>query len=313
VANDGLERSPRKGRAWAGFVAAALAGLLVVARPGVAGGKPNLPRGRIVARAGGSSIDDRDLRGRLGILGARGVKGAGEPQALVELLGETIEAEVAGALGVAPTPEEIKALDDHATRTSREPETLAKIRKLFGADRERYARQFLAPKVTNLKLHEYFARDRELHADARRRVESVWARVRAGEVMESVAAAVGGERRQWTVGGPADVPPELGAAGVGTGEDPFLPVVRGLADGALYGRVVENETSLSVVRRLRHKDDGIEVEAVIIRKRPYDDWYREQAGRIRIEILDLPLAGAVCAAYGRAWWLQPVCAPVSER
>jgi hypothetical protein len=77
------------------------------------------------------------------------------------------------------------------TRTSREPETRAKNRKLFGADKERYTRQFLVPKITTLKLHDYFARSKELHADARWRIETAWSHVHAGELMESVCAKHG--------------------------------------------------------------------------------------------------------------------------
>ena len=88
--------------------------------------------------------------------------------------------------------------------------------------------------------------------------------------------------------------------------DPVNLLVRDLPDGGLYDHIVEDDDTLRVVRRLGRKREEIEVEAVVILKRPYDDWYREQAAVVPLDILDPCLAGEVCKTYGETWWLEDV-------
>ena len=92
--------------------------------------------------------------------------------------------------------------------------------------------------------------------------------------------------------------------------EPLLPIARRLGDGAVYDHIVESDTTLMVLRRIGPDAGGIEVEAVVIEKRPYETWYRKQAARIPLVLVDQALAEAVCEEYGTAWWLEAACSRV---
>jgi hypothetical protein len=258
------------------------------------------------------SITEREVLQRVAVLGARGAEG-GEVRALVELLGEALESEVARGRGVAPTTAEIAALDVHASLTSRDPDLLAAMREVFRDDPEGFARQVLAPRITTLKLHASYARGDEEHADARRRIEEAYTRIRRGERPSAVATSIGGESRRFTLGKRAEVPGALAGADVdggaepGTSEDPLLALVRELPDGSLYPRIVEDDARFQVIRRIGGRGSEIEVESVVVAKRPYDAWYRERAAVVPLEILDPSLECEVCGTYGEAWWLDAPC------
>ena len=115
------------------------------------------------------------------------------------------------------------------------------------------------------------------------------------------------EWRQWTQHESADDPVILPEGRVDGVAGPVADLVRDLPDGTLYESIVEDEQNLMLLRRLGAGGDGIEVEAVTIAKRPYDSWYRQQAGRVPVRLSESSLAAAVCEGYGHVWWLTQAC------
>lgn len=291
-------------RCCASLTSAALALLATVPKVAIGG---DSTRECIVAHVDDIVITEHDLSQRVSLLRVRSGDDAQEDRALVELLGETLESVVARGRGVAVTSKDVAELDDHASRTSREPKLLEAMRDVFRDNPAGFARQVLAPRITSTKLRSSYATGREEHADPRRRVEAAYSHVRGGETMGAAAMKVGGDWRRFTLGKPLDLPGVIAVAGGEKREDPVLALVRNLPDGALYDHIVEDDDSVRVIRRLAGHGQEIEVEAVVIAKRPFDDWYREQAVTVPIAILDPSLADKVCNSYGQAWWLESVC------
>ena len=89
--------------------------------------------------------------------------------------------------------------------------------------------------------------------------------------------------------------------------------VAGMAIGEMVLTLMTPTREDSWVRKYIDKNGeglnhlGIEVEAVIIPKRPFEKWYREQAARVPVTIAEPERTRAVCHTYGSAWWLETAC------
>lgn len=138
---------------------------------------------RAIALVGSTEVTGGDEARRVAVQVARGQQ-ANAVRALLELLREALESEVARAAGAAPTAEDLAALDRHAESSSREPETLSRLRRLLSD--EDFARHVLAPRATALKLRDRFAAE---PAEAAAGDYDAWYRERAARVAIELDAA----------------------------------------------------------------------------------------------------------------------------
>jgi hypothetical protein len=89
--------------------------------------------GGVVAMVGDQRIAEADLTLRRTVIEIRGGE-ATRAAALVEMLGETLEKEVARQGGLEPDEEELLALERHAHATTQAPQKLATLQTLFLAE-----------------------------------------------------------------------------------------------------------------------------------------------------------------------------------
>jgi len=267
-----------------------------------------------VAEVGGTRIGGADTSYRVAVEKAYGNATATEAAALVSLVNDALEGEVARAVGVDAAAGEIAALGKHADETSKAPEILAKVKRVFGNDGAAYDKLYLAPKVVNRKLRAWYSRDAAIHARERELIEKAFGLVSTGTPLKQAAEECGIEFSAFEVGGsgghlPADLARYFPRSAEGV-KGSLESILDSLPVGAVYDRIVEDDRSFRVVRLIQ-KNEGNEKngpkykgEAVAARKRPFDEWLREQAARIKIRIADPELAKAVRETYPNVWWVK---------
>lgn len=56
-----------------------------------------------------------------------------------------------------------------------------------------------------------------------------------------------------------------------------------LSDGQLYDNIMEDDLGYQVFRLMEKgkEKESCSAEAIVARKRPFDEWYREEAAKIR--------------------------------
>lgn len=229
---------------------------------------------------------------------------------------EAMASEVARALGVDATTTECEGLAGYADSTSQAPQLLAKVKAVFGGDRAAYLLLYMAPKVVEQKLRGYFVHNRDLHRDQIRSIEAAMAEARVTSApLERLAARHKLEYTTSTLSeeetsGPQGLPVRLEFR-----MDPMLDLVRALNPGEMYGNIIENDEEFRIVRLVSHEATTTHsLESLVARKRPYDEWYLEQAAKVRIEIYDKTLADEVRRAYpSLAWWPQVTLKTKLER
>jgi hypothetical protein len=104
--------------------------------------------------------------------------------ALVSLVNDAIEVELAWRRGVDVTAAEVAALGQHADQTSMAPQVLARVKAAFGTDTAAYQRLYLAPKVVTGKLRDWYAGNVDVQASVRAKAQAVWVAVEQGQSMQ---------------------------------------------------------------------------------------------------------------------------------
>jgi hypothetical protein len=262
---------------------------------------------RTVAHVGKTNITSRDIDYRIEIGRAYGNEGMTSEAALVSLVNDAIEREAARMYGIAVTNEELDALSEHADRNTKAPEILEKVKSAFGEDKPSYRKIYLAPKIMNKKLRNFFSRDPGVHASKRVLIEKAYTLVILGKTFEEAAEESGLEHSEFDIGGKvAATPPELKRyfPGDERPKDPLVELLETLSPGEVYGNIVEDDHSYKVVR-LKEKDgDVYSVEAITARKRPFEEWLRREADKINVQITDPELEKSITSEYPTLWWVK---------
>jgi hypothetical protein len=258
-----------------------------------------------LATIGSSTIDAQHLRRRIAIERAYGGELTREA-ALVSLVNDAIEREVARGLGLLPDSSELLRFSQYADQSSKAPEILAAVKDIFGVDSAGYRWQFLSPRIINIYLHQYFIRDTILHETARRSIERAYGLVASGMGVSEVVTRTGLRYQLDSVRDRrASLPPELAqyADSVDSQPDPYWDLVSGMKPGELFKTIIETDSDYRIVRLL-HKDDSVRVVQVIAaEKGDFDTWFRSQAGTIGINIKDRELREEVVRNYPQLWWV----------
>jgi hypothetical protein len=267
--------------------------------PGVLAAQP-------IAIVGASAVTRHDIDRRIAIEQAYGGTLTREG-GLASIVNDLIEREVVRSIGLLPDGAELQTFSDHADQTSKAPEILAAVKRIFGSDSAAYRDIYLAPRLINLKLHDYFNRDTLLQAAARHSVERAYGLAARGEPFAAAAVQTG---LRYSIDSLRDRPRGLPAelmrysGGDSTTHDPYMDLIARMAPGEFFKTIVETDDDYRVVRLLRRDDSLQVVESIVADKGDFDSWFRREASRVHIAIADRRTRSSLIRAYPRLWWVE---------
>ena len=265
-------------------------------------------RTEVIAQVGESSITARDVSYRQGVMAVRSGKELPAHLALLQLVQEALLAEVGRAYDVVVSE---KMLAEEAARvraTSRDPETLARVRAVFGNDEAGYRRLVLQPILVNQLLHARFSLGHDIQAGPLGRAREVLATAQAGgATLPALADEWGGKYRFIEIAGGRilhaegegeELAPELAQQDLEwpdyDGE--FVDqVVAALSVGELHPKVVEDRYSFMVVRLLSREGDDASLESVVFPKLTFDPWFHTHSQDVELTIHSQLLKDALLA------------------
>ena len=261
-----------------------------------------------VASVGALRIAAKDIVYRIGVERAYSNDAVPQSAALVGFVHDMLEAAVAEGCGQAATEEEIDDLGAHADRTSEAPQVLARVKGVFNDDRVAYRRLYLAPKIVNRKLRAWYTRNAQIHDEQRSRIERAYALARSGESLEVAARECQLAYSTFEYGKQQPEAPATLRPGFPTGaamrEDPMLGILQSLDKGQVYENIAEGDRTYRVIRLLEKHDGCYRVEVILAEKRPFDEWFREQAEKVPVQVYDDDLRREIIAKYPRVWWVR---------
>jgi hypothetical protein len=270
----------------------------------------------IVAQVGETAITTQDIAYRQAVVALRSGKEFPAHLALFQLLEEAFMVEVGRAHGVVVTEEMLANEAARVQATSHDPETLMRIRELFGDDESAFRHLVLQPTLINQLLHARFSLGHDIQAEPLARAQELLAAAHADPaLLPDLAQDLGGESGQLQIVGGRihhgdsqesvddtsegeGLPPELGRYGVELPDydrEFVEEVVAGLAVGELHPNVIEDRHSFLVVRLLNREGQDTFLECAIIPKLVFASWFQAQSQRHTLSIRDADLRAALLA------------------
>lgn len=282
----------------------ALYSLPTLAQPAI-----NAANGKdVVARVGASTIARADIKYKIQLEQAYGSPAIADETALVSVMQDAIEREVARSVGADTGAAEIAEFSRFADESSKAPEILQHIKGVFGENKAAYARLYLSPKIVNRKLRHYYSRSAQIHRVERARIEQALQLVNSGKSFEEAAKATGlTTLRQAFENKTIEPPDELKryqSESMALPSDPLFAVLDKLALGAINPDIIEDDRGYRVIRLIAHDGAKYTIETIGVVKPPFEAWFKEQSQKLRIEIKDTALKRAVKMNYPSIDWVE---------
>jgi hypothetical protein len=275
-----------------------------------AGTTKDTMQGQILAKAGSLQIYRTDAAYKVGIEKAYGNERVTEVIALVSLINDALEHEAAGMHGVTIKRDEVAAFKRHVDKTSRAPQILAKVKAVFGRDTDSYERLYLGPKIINRKLRYWYSRNAEIHKYQRALIEKAYYLAQSGMSMEAAASECGLELSTIDYGkAKGDMPAILkqySSASEQLAADPMMKILATMSQGQIYYNIAEDDHGYKVIKLIEKNGQQYKVEAIVVRKHPFGKWFRVQAEKIKVEILDAEMKKTIEENYPNLWWVKEV-------
>jgi hypothetical protein len=261
----------------------------------------------LLVELGTTAITSADVSYKMAVETAYGNATIDETGALVSLINDVFELEVGKMFGIAATPEEIAAFCRHVDETTKAPEILVQVKRIFQDDQSAYERLYITPKIINRKLRAWYSRSEELHDHARNVIEKAYYLVHSGKTFEQAAQACSLVYSMIEHDVKSDTMPQLlqeyFPEGSRSFNAPMQAIIESLSEGEIYKNIVEDDDSYKVIRLLQKDSTQYSVEAITTTKRPFMEWFQEQAAQIAIQVLDTELKEKIIEEYPHVWWI----------
>ncbi len=246
--------------------------------------------------------------------------GSGKPEtALAQLVQGYLAAAVLERQGVRLDRSTWVAEDERIARQTRDAETLARLRGVYGDDTESWLYVGVLPDFAQSRAFKYYRSARQPGEAAKSGASTF-----LDGVVQTPTAFAATARRQGLepatllvhekkgllplvdIESPAEVTADMaGEEDPATAEAARLLLERlaGQPDGSVYPRTLETPDGFNVVRLVRRVPGGAVIELVEFAKPSYGDWFWKEAAEIPVRIGDRELEEAFRAAVS---WSQAV-------
>ncbi len=84
----------------------------------------------------------------------------------------------------------------------------------------------------------------------------------------------------------------------------MVSILEALSIGEIYKNIVEDDYGYRVVRLKGRDGSKYSVEAIAVKKRPFDVWFKTHAAKILIKILDKELQREIASKHPNVWWVK---------
>jgi len=250
------------------------------------------------ARVGSIAISREDLSQRAKVSEIY-YPGSGKAYvALSQLIKGNLSLEILRSLG---KPVDDVALQSEAKRideNTKAPETLAKIKAVYGTDHAAYLRTFVSPVYAERMLYgEVFLKSLEIQSAAKVRVEAMIRNAAASPAsFLSIAKQESFQTAQLRISNKKGIIPFKNKPFLNHAEPVaveqaarLLPLLAGLAPGKVLPQAIEWPESFQALRLIQRAGSDVVVESAVLPKQSFDDWFWEKAANIPVRIKDLDL------------------------
>ncbi len=249
---------------------------------------------REAARIGDQAITERDVDLRAQVSEIY-YPGSGKRYVgLSQLIKGYLEREVLSSLGRRIDRNVLEAEAKRIDRSTKAPETLAKIKNVYGADRDAYLETFVACVYAERTIYgEVFLKSPAIHTKPLETIQAVLASATQKPAsFKSVALQQGLDYARLRISGTTGIirlhEQQSGSErNAGQAEAArIIAILAGRSAGSIVPQVIEWQESYQVLRLVKWIGKDAVVESAAIAKRNYDEWFWELASRVPVRISD---------------------------
>lgn len=217
---------------------------------------------------------------------------------LAQLIKGYLSEEVLRSLGYkvddAVLEGEAKRIDD----STKAPDTLKKIKAVYGRDRKGYIKTFVRVVYAERFLYnEAFLKSSEIHKEQYQKAEGfLKASIKSPGKFKDIAAAMGLEALRLRLSiKDGMVPIEEGKAGHprsttgGQGIEQakrLIDAVSNIKRGEVYPEVIQWREGYQIIRYIKKTGEDYIIESTGVQKMDYDKWFWEKAAQIKVKVYD---------------------------
>ncbi|MCK4739508.1 MAG: hypothetical protein KAT46_06130 [Deltaproteobacteria bacterium] len=273
----------------------------------------------VLAFVGKSAISYTSVQNKIKVEQAYGNKTITEASALVSLINEATQREVARLHWVVASNEELDQVAAHAELTSKARDILKAVQRIYGENINGYREDFLRPKVINKKLHYLYSRDARLHAKEIRAIEEAKKLALTGDrTFKSVAEKTGLNFIEKTFekkniaeeNSRVNLPSKLEKYFPKVMENTVKPkndlerLVGKLKSKEIFKNIIENDSSYFLIKLIDKTNKGFETEMIVAKKIPFDIWFRDVASGLEVGIANRKIEEEIRSKYPNLWWVR---------
>jgi len=261
---------------------------------------------RVAARVGKQVILENDIVLRIKVEQTYGNVSIEPYQALVLLIGDAIEGELARELQIVPSEMDLIQYERFVQRTSEDPDRLRALRVIFAEDSIGFRKHVLLPALLRNRNREAFYAADSLHELSYDRAERTFNLARVGLAFLDISHLTGAEYETQLI----DRNPESPSSQLLEDEtsviygSEFFSLAEGLGDGVLYPSIIDLGNSFSVMKRLnKPKTDRMRIEVLTIPRTTFEDFSAQRIADIKVILEDRKMEERIRSGYPGLPWL----------
>lgn len=264
-----------------------------------------------IATVGKISISMSQIQDRQGIAQSYGYS-MDPPTALVTLIKDVMEYEVARRFGIAPTSKDLQSFSLNVDKQTKAADILSSVKHVFDGDVKKYQKMYLSPKLVNQNLHYWFSTNAKLHERERRLMQRVFGLANSGLDFEGLAKKEGLKFVVHDYGNRGvEVPDALQSYLVSEAltsmSKPFRKVLDATNIGDVASTIIESDYDYKIVRLMKKNvadSTTYSTEEMVLAKAPYQLWYNKQAAKVGVNIHSGILRNKILSGFASLPWVQ---------
>lgn len=248
---------------------------------------------RNAAQVGSIAITDQDIDLRAKVSEIYYPESGKRYVGLAQLIKGYLSIEILKALGRTIDQSMLDAESKRIDENTKAPETLNKIKNIYGPDQKAYIRTFVRVTYAERTLYgEVFLKSKEIHQKQFQQAQALLGEaIRAAGSFKKIAERSGALWTKLLLSKEKGLRPfvEENRIQVSQGfisADDLMELVSALRPGTVCPRIIERPETYLVIRLLGKKGDNFVVETATVPKRSFDEWFWEQASKIPVKIND---------------------------
>ena len=245
----------------------------------------------------------KDIHYRLNIERAYGNKEVDTNLAFIMLINEAIEASVSEKYKIYPSQIEISDMNYHVNSTSKAPDILNEVKAVFKNDTQSYFRLYIAPRIINMKLRNYYWFNPEFHIKTILLVEDLYKSLYNGTSFYNNDLYKLETDTLFFSANSVDLSDSIEMQN--SYNLKVYTAVKSL-DKYEISPIIENEKSFIIIKLLEMNLNEAIYETYTINKEDFDEWLKNEIMNMGIFVLNDQLANKIKNKYNQVWWVKLV-------